>query len=214
MENNQIDEGRRGLGRFIFNGPDPRLTLKQKLGAALGGAAITATTVGGAYAGKVAADAIRDPANNPQLLEPLTYDDGTPMKRKGGKPVTSMDQTYALTVPAGSLAGFGTGLGLFAAAVANRRRNSSPSQPLKEYYKETLTEAILATNTSRQTQTRIRAARGIDSDGDHPNVNLQDPYNRARLRNMTPQKAAARESAFEKALNTAMEVEFIPQKHR
>ena len=86
-------------------------------------------------------------------------------------------------------------------------------QELKAYYKEILSEAILATNTSRGTQSRMRAARGIDSGegsvtpDDHPVMNLQDPLNRSRLRNMTPEKA----KAYERALNTAMSAEFMPK---
>ena len=84
---------------------------------------------------------------------------------------------------------------------------------LKAYYKQILSEAILATNTSRQTQSRMRKVRGIDSGegsvtpDDHPVMNLQDPLNRSRLRNMTPEKA----KAYERALNTAMSAEFMPK---
>jgi hypothetical protein len=78
---------------------------------------------------------------------------------------------------------------------------------LKAYYKKILSEAILATNTSRGTQSRMRAARGINSTDDHPIMNLQDPLNRSRLRNMTPEKA----KAYERALNTAMSAEFMPK---
>ena len=88
---------------------------------------------------------------------------------------------------------------------------------LKAYYKEILSEAILATNTDRQTQSRMRKVRGIDSKGEgtltpdnHPIMNLQDPLNRSRLRNMTPEKA----QAYERALNTAFEKEFIPKNKR
>jgi hypothetical protein len=78
---------------------------------------------------------------------------------------------------------------------------------LKEHYKARLNEAILATNTSRQTQSRIRKVRGIDSQKtDHPIMNLQDPLNRARNRNMTPEKMRA----YQGALNTAMSTEFMP----
>jgi len=81
----------------------------------------------------------------------------------------------------------------------------------KEYYKLILNEAILATNTSRQTQSRIRKVRGIDSpDRDHPIMNLQDPLNRSRLRNMTPEKA----KAYQGALNTAMSAEFMPNNRK
>ena len=80
-------------------------------------------------------------------------------------------------------------------------------QELKAYYKQILSEAILATNTSRQTQSRVRAARGINSTEDHPIMNLQDPLNRSRLRKMTPEKA----KAYERALNTAMSAEFMPK---
>jgi hypothetical protein len=85
---------------------------------------------------------------------------------------------------------------------------------LKAYYKKILSEAILATNTSRGTQSRMRKVRGIDSKGegsvppdDHPIMNLQDPLNRSRLRSMTPEKA----KAYERALNTAMSAEFMPK---
>ena len=85
---------------------------------------------------------------------------------------------------------------------------------LKEHFKLRLTEAILATNTSRGTQSRMRKVRGIDSKGEgtltpdnHPIMNLQDPLNRSRLRNMTPEKA----KAYDRALNTAMSAEFIPK---
>jgi hypothetical protein len=89
----------------------------------------------------------------------------------------------------------------------------STIQELKAYYKEILSEAILATNTSRQTQSRMRKVRGIDSGegsvtpDDHPVMDLQDPLNRSRLRNMTPEKA----KAYERALNTAMSAEFMPK---
>jgi len=76
----------------------------------------------------------------------------------------------------------------------------------KEYYKLILNEAILATNTTRQTQSRMRKVRGIDSPDDHPVMNLQDPLNRSRLRNMTPEKA----KSHEKAVHTAMSAEFMP----
>ena len=78
---------------------------------------------------------------------------------------------------------------------------------LKEHFKLRLSEAILATNTSRGTQSRMRTARGINSTEDHPIMNLQNPLNRSRLRNMTPQKA----NAYERALNTAMSAEFMPK---
>jgi len=85
---------------------------------------------------------------------------------------------------------------------------------LKEHFKLRLSEAILATNTSRQTQSRMRAARGIDSKGersvtpgDHPIMNLQNPRNRSRLRNMTRENA----NAYERALNTATSAEFMPK---
>jgi hypothetical protein len=82
---------------------------------------------------------------------------------------------------------------------------------LKEYYKLRLNEEILATNTLRQTQSRMRKVRGIDSPkNDHPIMNLQDPLNRARLRNMTPQRA----QAYQGALNTAMSAEFMPSNKR
>ena len=147
MENKQIDEGRRGLGlrNIMFDSPTARLTTREKLLSALTGAGIAAGAYGGAYAGHEIANAIRDPANNPQLLEPLTHDDGTPMKRRGGKPVTAMSQTYSIAEPVGGLLGFGTGLvagGHLLAGALNRRRNSSPSQPLKEYYKQKLNEAL------------------------------------------------------------------------
>ena len=78
---------------------------------------------------------------------------------------------------------------------------------LKEHFKLRLSEAILATNTSRQTQSRMRKVRGINSTEDHPIMNLQDPLNRSRLRKMTPEKA----KAYERALNTAMSAEFMPK---
>jgi len=78
---------------------------------------------------------------------------------------------------------------------------------LKEHFKLRLSEAILATNTSRGTQSRMRTARGINSTEDHPIMNLQNPLNRSRLRNMTPEKSAA----YERALNTAMSAEFMPK---
>ena len=88
---------------------------------------------------------------------------------------------------------------------------------LKEHFKLRLSEAILATNTSRGTQSRMRKVRGIDSKGegtltpdDHPIMNLQDPLNRSRLRNMTPEKA----KAYKRSLDTAMSAEFIPKNKR
>ena len=85
---------------------------------------------------------------------------------------------------------------------------------IKEHFKLRLSEAILATNTSRGTQSRMRTARGIDSKrkgsvtpDDHPFINLNDPFNRARLRNWS----AAKGAAYERALNTAFEKEFIPK---
>ena len=88
---------------------------------------------------------------------------------------------------------------------------------IKEYFKLRLSEAILATNTSRGTQSRMRKVRGIDSKGEgtltpdnHPIMNLQDPLNRSRLRNWSAAKGAANE----RALNTAFEKEFIPKNKR
>lgn len=217
MENNQIDEGRRGLGlsNIMFDSPTAKLTMKEKLAAALTGAGIAAASYGGAYAGHAAADAIRDPKNNPQLLEPLTYDDGTPMKRRSGKPVTAMSQTYSIAEPAGALLGFGTGLvagGHLLAGALNRRRNSSPSQPLKEHYKETLLEAIRNNVTSRTRQTVMRKLRGIDRTGknrvtpmDHPILDTADPRNRAMLRAGFSDAAA---EAHGRAIDSAINAEF------
>ena len=149
MENNQIDEGRRGLEGLIFGEPGPELTWKQKLGAALGAVAATATTMGGAYAGHVAANAIRDTANHPELLKQLKTDSGKPRTDKWGKPITPMSGTYSVAEPAGAVLGLATGLGGLAGVAElshrigeRRRRKSSPSQPLKEHYKQILSEAL------------------------------------------------------------------------
>ena len=90
-------------------------------------------------------------------------------------------------------------------------RTDDPSGVLGNIFgAKRLSEAILATNTDRQTQLRMRRARGISTSDDHPIMNLQDPLNRSRLRNMTPEKA----KAYKRALDTAMSAEFIPKNKR
>lgn len=82
---------------------------------------------------------------------------------------------------------------------------------IKEYFRQRLDEAIRADKTSRQTQHRIRRARGLNAKGqnkisssDHPGFDALDPYNRVRYRNKPVRAGMSAAKGFQ----TAMKAEF------
>jgi hypothetical protein len=101
---------------------------------------------------------------------------------------------------------------------------------IKEHYKaileKKLEEAIRGDTTSRQTQTRMRKVRGLDSKRtnsitpqDHANLDMLDPLNRKRQRDSNRELRAgsvdttlARTKAQQRALDTVFKAEFgIPK---
>ena len=98
-------------------------------------------------------------------------------------------------------------------------RAAEKKKPLKEYYKaileKKLEEAIRGDKTLRQTQHRMRKARGLNpkrqngiSSADHADFDTLDPLNRARLRNNPVRAGMSSAKGFE----TAMKAEFgIPK---
>jgi hypothetical protein len=105
------------------------------------------------------------------------------------------------------------------AAVRAAEREAAKKKPLKEHYKaileKKLEEAIRGDKTLRQTQHRMRKARGLNpkrqnriSSADHADFDTLDPLNRARLRNNPVRAGMSSAKGFE----TAMKAEFgIPK---
>lgn len=139
----------RGARSVLFP-PVQQRSFGEKLATAVSATALTAGAIGGAAAGKVTADAIYDPQNNPKLLEPVKDESGNIVMKKGGRrPVTPMYQIHSIAMPAGVVGGLGLGTGLvlganaLTTAIGERRRRNSPSQTIKEHFKNRILEQIL-----------------------------------------------------------------------